>query len=438
MTLASGERAPEEEDFFSSDSSASDSDSDSADSDSHRHKRRRSTSKGKGKAKAKKIKTGNCPMHRAAGHDEENCNVLKKHVNSALAKQASSSRSANFTTRPYHPAPRMQPANRATNMCWHCNKVPLVPGHECYEMRQARARRAQRIGSNNNNIRSRMARLSYDNTTTMMEVDESQLDKQAQGNLQSFLSSRSTSNSIFVPITLQNKQVRALVDTVSDHSLIDIEIAKDNKWPITSHTHTGSIITSLKGHVGQRLGKINDIPLKYAGHQYTHIFEVLPLSEDIKVIIGWDLMPTLGISIHGLATKWDTDDRSPKVTDENLFDIPKPNESPVGNKNEQQAFHAAIQPHIKANEKIPKSSFCNVPQSVVRLETPQGATSYRPQYPLAEAAMDEVKSTIDEWLADGVIERAPTYSAWNSPLTLAEKKDPQGKKVKLRLCLDPL
>lgn len=383
------------------------------------------------------MKTGNCPIHRGAGHDEENCNVLKKHVNSALARQASSqassSRSTTFTPRSYPPAIRMQPVHRANNMCWHCNKVPFVPGHECPEMRQARARRAQRIG--NNNIRSRMARLS--DTTTMMEVDESQLDKQAQGKLRSFLSSRSSSNSIFVPITLQNKQVRALVDTGSDHSLIDIEFAKDNKWPIIAHTHPGSIITSLKGHVGQRYGKINDIPIKYAGHQYTHTFEVLPLSENIKVIIGLDLMPTLGISIHGLATNWDIDDRLPKVPDENLFDIPKPNESPAGNNTEQQTFHAAIKPYIEANTKIPKSSFCNVKQSIVRLETPPGVTSHRPQYPLAEAAMDEVRATIHEWLADGVIEPAPTYSAWNSPLTLAEKKDPQGKKTKLRLCLDP-
>lgn len=58
MTLASGEKAPEEEEFFTSDSSDSDSDSETSDTDNHRHKRRKSSNKGKGKTKSKK-KSGN-------------------------------------------------------------------------------------------------------------------------------------------------------------------------------------------------------------------------------------------------------------------------------------------------------------------------------------------------------------------------------------------
>ncbi|CDH61455.1 predicted protein [Lichtheimia corymbifera JMRC:FSU:9682] len=302
MTLASGERAPEDEKFDTSDySSDSESDSEDSDSDHSRRKRRRSSSKKKGKAPMKK--KGNSPIHRGSNHDETQCNTLHKIVNGALStqasSQASSSRTPNFVPRSQQ-ARAMQPrANQ--NLCWHCNKVPYTPGHECYEMKQARARRAQRI--NNNNIRSRMARLSTDNS--MMEVDESQPDKQAQGKHTSSSLSCSSPNSILVPIILQNKRLRALVDTGSDHSIIDIEFAKENKFIITSHAHPGSVITSLKGHVGQRYGEIKDIQIQYAGHQYTHTFEVLPLADNVKVVIGLDLMPTLGISIHGLATKWD-------------------------------------------------------------------------------------------------------------------------------------
>lgn len=313
-----------------------------------------------------------------------------------------------------------------------------MPGHECQEMRQARARRAQRI--NNNNVRTRMAHLNQPNDDpNMMAIDDDQLDHQAQGKQLNAAPKTTHTHSILVPITIQNRQVKALLDTGADHSLIDIEFANENKWFITPHTHTGSIIMSMKGHVGQRHGYIKDMSLQYMSCQYTHTFEVLPLSENIKVTIGLDLMSKIGISIHGLATHWNIDERQSKPSDDTLFDIPKPNESPAGTEAEQKQFHAAIKPYIHANTQIPKTSFCTVSQSVVRLDTPEHVTSYRPQYPLPEAAMDEVKRTIDEdeWLADGTIERAPTYSAWNSPLTLAQKKDADGNKVKLRLCLDP-
>lgn len=299
MTLSSGERAPEDEEMPMSDSSDdSGSDTETSDSDNHRHKRRRSADKGKGKAKSKKSKDGNCPIHRGAGHDEENCNVLKKHVNAALlqqqaSSQASSSRSAGFVPRPPRYSSRMKP-QATRNMCWHCNKVPFVPGHECSEMRQARARRAQRF---NNNVRSRMAHVNNNDTTTFMQLDEDQLDKHAQDKQPFSAPQPSHSHSILVPITIQNRNVQALLDTGADHSLLDIDFAKENKWLITPHTQPGSVIMSMKNHTSKRYGYIKDMPLQYMTRQYSHTFEVLPLSDNVQVTIGLDLMPKLGISI---------------------------------------------------------------------------------------------------------------------------------------------
>lgn len=244
MTLASGERAPEEEDFYLSDSDDSDSSGDTTDdSENARHKRRRSNKKGKRTAKVAKTK-GNCPIHKGSGHDEDNCNVIKKLVNSAVqarqpSSQASSSRSVSFNPRFYQPTPRMQPP-RANNLCWHCQKVPFTPGHTCPEMQQARARRAPRF-NNNNNIRSRMAHVN-NNDSNYMQVDDDQLDRQTQGKPSSNAPSNLQSHSILVPLTIQNKQVKALLDTGADHSLIDIEFAKQNKWPISKHIHSGSVI----------------------------------------------------------------------------------------------------------------------------------------------------------------------------------------------------
>lgn len=175
MTLASGERAPEEEGLGTSSvfSSESESESDDSDTDMSRRKRRRQDNKKKTKSIKKK---GNCPIHRGSNHNEDQCQVLKKLVSGALATQASTQASSScpiaYTT------PRttsFRPQQRSsTNMCWHCHKVPFTPGHECHEMKQVRAHRAQRIGGN---IRSRMNHLSKD--ISMMQIDESQLDNQA-------------------------------------------------------------------------------------------------------------------------------------------------------------------------------------------------------------------------------------------------------------------
>ncbi|KAG1063814.1 hypothetical protein G6F42_027132 [Rhizopus arrhizus] len=48
-----------------------------------------------------------------------------------------------------------------------------------------------------------------------------------------------------------------------------------------------------------------------------------------------------------------------------------------------------------------------------------------------------MRDCVDTWLKDEVIEHAPPSSEWNSPLTLAPKKDLQGNLTGYRPCLDP-
>ncbi|HYT44041.1 MAG TPA: reverse transcriptase family protein, partial [Methylomirabilota bacterium] len=48
-----------------------------------------------------------------------------------------------------------------------------------------------------------------------------------------------------------------------------------------------------------------------------------------------------------------------------------------------------------------------------------------------------VDEAVANWLKDGTITRAPVNTSWNSPLTLADKKDAHGNKTGKRPCLDP-
>ncbi|KAG0777198.1 hypothetical protein G6F21_013420 [Rhizopus arrhizus] len=55
-------------------------------------------------------------------------------------------------------------------------------------------------------------------------------------------------------------------------------------------------------------------------------------------------------------------------------------------------------------------------------------------HPKLKPVLDEA---INKWLDNGTITNAPVNTAWNSPLTLADKKDANGNKTGKRPCLDP-
>ncbi|KAG2215257.1 hypothetical protein INT45_012707 [Circinella minor] len=149
-----------------------------------------------------------------------------------------------------------------------------------------------------------------------------------------------------------------------------------------------------------------------------------------------DLMPKLGISIHGLATTWD-DNPNPHISNDTYENVPTPNNSPAGTKEEQSDFHAKIKPFLEQNANISPKTHCPLPEAVIRLDTPPNVTVYKPQYPLPSALIPELKETINQWLEEGVIVPAPVNTEWNQPLTAVPKRSPvDGTIIKHRLCLD--
>ena len=118
----------------------------------------------------------------------------------------------------------------------------------------------------------------------------------------------------------------------------------------------------------------------------------------------------LGISIHGLATSWD-DNPHPHISTDNCHDVPPPNNSPAGLKEEQTNFYKKINPFLKQNENIPPKSYCPLLEAVIHLGTPPNVTIFRPQYPLPSALIPELKETINRWLEEGVIIPTPVNTA---------------------------
>ena len=238
------------------------------------------------------------------------------------------------------------------------------------------------------------------------------------------------------PLLIQNKRLLGLIDTGAEISVINKAVCDANKWSYSPVS--GKILFAGKDSTVKRIGMTEPLELRYNQRTFTHQFEVMDM-EQHNVILGYDLLPKLGIALLGVAAQWD-DQLDSQASDPSVYDAYKrlkPNDSPIGNLAQQQAFHKAIKPFLTANANIPKTSFCTIPESVIDLSSVGSNTSYQRQYPLPFSARPIIDAQIQKWLDDGVIVTAPIDTKWNSPLTLADKKDANGNKIGKRLCLDP-
>ena len=90
------------------------------------------------------------------------------------------------------------------------------------------------------------------------------------------------------------------------------------------------------------------------------------------------------------------------------------------------------------NEAI--DSVCSLPESMLKLKLdPEKSTSqqlYVRQYPLSQRAIEAARPVVERWLSAGKITRAPAGCPYNNPLTVAPKKDDNGKLTGFRVCLD--
>ncbi|KAI9484919.1 hypothetical protein BDB00DRAFT_878337 [Zychaea mexicana] len=175
-------------------------------------------------------------------------------------------------------------------------------------------------------------------------------------------------------------------------------------------------------HFRQSLLRCGRFWILHNGITASHSFEVFEFNADAEVSIGSDLMPLIGIYLKGLASCWHRSSRPSLPEPE---DLPVPNNSLAGTPEQHKQFLESIQPYIQENINIPPSAFCTLPESVVRIHTPEGKVVNRRQYPLADKLIPILQTQIDQWLADGIIKHAPPGNAWNNPMTFAPKKDPK-------------
>ena len=240
--------------------------------------------------------------------------------------------------------------------------------------------------------------------------------------------------SLYTPIIIQKTRALGLIDTGAEVSVINRKFIESNK--LKFYQKPGLINLAGKDNVVKRIGITEPLELRYNGKTFHHSLEIMEFNENDKsdAILGIDLLSHLGISLTGVAHNWDD---NLIVFDDSIDDTVKPNDSPAGDQLQRNEFMSNIQPLLDNNMKIPKNAFCTISESIIRLPTEKGKVVNHRQYPIAYKLKPVLNEAINKWLDNGTITKAPVNTAWNSPLTLADKKDANGNKTGKRPCLDP-
>ncbi|KAG1328484.1 hypothetical protein G6F62_008123 [Rhizopus arrhizus] len=380
-----------------------------------------------------------CLVHGNGNHTTEQCKVLKRIATANTATTATT-------------AIKVTPPTITKKNCYKCSaNVPWSPDHATTCSRDkvkrfnspTKAFRSARFSGHHNRSKHSPAAVNLndqEHSHGSMDIDISSLptnyDCKKKTSKQNEVK---TNHSLYVPITIENIDTFALVDSGASFSSIDITFANKNNININNNV-SGSIIFATNDNKSKRLGTTSKaLSLIYGDNDdalihTSHIFEVLPLSFDTDAVIGLDLMPKLNILITNLAVKHPN--KKPAVK-EGIDDTPEPNNAPYGTNDQQINFMAAVRSDLDQNAQIPKNSFCTVPESIIHLDTEKNKTAYRSPYRIPLKLMPVMRDCVDTWLKDEVIEHAPPSSECNSPLTLAPKKDLQGNLTGYRPCLDP-
>ena len=372
----------------------------------------------------KRFKKGNCRLHLKGSHDEKECELLK-----SLAAQHTRTTFKTDNT-----------ASVTVNLCRYCKKVPYVRGHKCPEYALAQERKAPYQGKPTFKNRS----MRIDNTKTLkpaedhMEVDISQLELQCELKNKAQQVQHKEADFIILHMLFQNEEHNAILDTGANASYIDKSIALLYKLSVNKSSCSHIRVTlASKNTYAPVIGIVENIPIVYGKKSLKYSLYVMELSdEETPISVGTDLMPLLGLGITGLQQQFPEKVGVYKEEEETINDHLQPNRSPVGTPTERDKFMAVIQPHIDANQAIPPTSLCPLPEAVVRIDTPEGVSSWRRQYDLPIAYRDMVRETIREREQNGTIVRAPVDTTFNTPIMLAPKKDSAGNYTKRRPCLD--
>jgi len=248
---------------------------------------------------------------------------------------------------------------------------------------------------------------------------------------------------VSVPIRVNGVRTIAVIDTGANVTCISPRLTKALQLMIiTAEDSDRPIQLAHNGMSVKRIGSTVPVTLDTYKKAIMHPCEVLDMPEGYDLLIGMDTfyefgfgisdLPGLDRGVQHMAPHPIEDERSA------LAPLTTPAiEETTGYKALREVVLGHIRPLLDENKKIPKDSFCTLPESVVHLRTPEGVSAWKREYKFPHFHEPIVQEAIDEWLRNGTIRKLTKPSEFNIPMILVGKKDLKGKKTGFRPCLDP-
>ena len=202
----------------------------------------------------------------------------------------------------------------------------------------------------------------------------------------------------------------------------------------------GVLITASRDPA-PRIGVTPPIHLVFGEVDIMHVCEVIEPPLEPPLLLGRDLLCRFGAHAIGLPLEYFAHGDPPEPAVEDA--IPAPADVDFAKAELEPDFVAfrqeaelALKDALEANAAIEPDAYCPVEDSVVHLDTPSGKVVHRRQYPIPHEMIEPVNDIIRQWKEDGVIQKAPTGTAFNTPIFAIPKKDAQGHKTLCRVCAD--
>jgi transposase InsO family protein len=427
-----------------------------------------STASGKSKPTGTKV----CDIHGKGAHSTSECRVknnTKTRPNRTMIKQCSIHGQCGHSTTEC----RMQQSQDTTRSRSGDTVKSAVTCHKCKEQGHyanvcpSTSVNGTPIPHNRSSQQLRMASVNEASLPTMpqettaddlltaenawMEYGESLVNNQRMRNMHLQEDSLEISNAreVIVAATVNGTRVKALLDIGATNTFVSSDFAKQYNLEVAAAK--GTISLGRQGATFDRTGYIQaslSVGTQTIPQAKLEIFD-LPHNGP-PLCIGMDYFQALGFSIGGLpigypdecplpATEASSAPRAPDRgadTPTNMFD-PTSQETSSAHDELRARLMVHIQPALEANQMLPVSQLCPLPEAMVHVSTPPGKIFYRRQYPLPQSLLPLVQEAVDQWHKDGVITPAPPGTPHNNPLTLAPKKDSTGQWTLKRPCLDP-
>ena len=236
---------------------------------------------------------------------------------------------------------------------------------------------------------------------------------------------------LYAPLLIQGKKVLAVLDSGATHSYMSTKTASALKIsPVSTREHA-QLADGKKVAVEGRTG-----PLKVSCGNMEKLvnFALLPLAEDVPLLIGLDLFQVFGFEISNVPILFPN-------TNSTLQEELIAREELIVYKEEEEETDQRLREELKevleCNQNLPPSALCSVPESVVTLDTGSNKPSFVKQYPIPRNMLPILETEIQSWIEKGQIIPSPPNTAWNSPLLVVPKKDPSGNIKGWRPCIDP-